>query len=102
VRQIRADNSKCSFPVLIPRVRERSYPCAVGSWDHGGRLSVSEEDSNALAGRLRDAHGVCEEYEDTATASLIEIWIDETESAPGSCSRQDAEEILPGIETSLD
>jgi starvation-inducible DNA-binding protein len=52
----------------------------VGSWDHGGRLSVSEEDSKALAGRPCNAHGVCEEYEDIATASLIEIWIYETEN----------------------
>jgi starvation-inducible DNA-binding protein len=28
---------------------------------------------------LREAHGVCEEHEDIATASLIEVWIDETE-----------------------
>jgi hypothetical protein len=77
VRQIKPDNSKCIFPVLIPRVWERSYRCAVGSWDHGGRLSVSEGDTKALAGS--DDHGVCEEYEDIATASLIEIWIDETE-----------------------
>jgi starvation-inducible DNA-binding protein len=26
-----------------------------------------------------DAHGICEEYEDIATADLIEVWIDETE-----------------------
>ena len=24
-------------------------------------------------------HGVCEEHDDVATASLIEVWIDETE-----------------------
>ena len=32
-----------------------------------------------LTARLREAHGVCEEHEDIATASLIEVWIDETE-----------------------
>jgi starvation-inducible DNA-binding protein len=37
------------------------------------------EDSKTLAARLREAHGVCEEHEDIATASLIEVWIDETE-----------------------
>ena len=37
------------------------------------------EDNQALAGRLRDAHGVCDEHRDVATASLIENWIDETE-----------------------
>ena len=37
------------------------------------------EDSKALAARLREAHGVCEEHGDVATTSLIEVWIDETE-----------------------
>ena len=42
-------------------------------------LAELREDSKALTARLREAHGVCEEYEDVATASLIEVWIDETE-----------------------
>src|SRR3954453_23101580 len=37
------------------------------------------EDNKMLAGRLREAHNVCEEHRDIATASLIETWIDETE-----------------------
>jgi len=37
------------------------------------------EDNKTLAANLREAHGVCEEYDDIATASLIEVWIDETE-----------------------
>jgi starvation-inducible DNA-binding protein len=37
------------------------------------------EDNKALAARLREAHNVCEEHSDVATASLIEVWIDETE-----------------------
>jgi starvation-inducible DNA-binding protein len=37
------------------------------------------DDSKTLAARLREAHGVCEEHGDIATASLIEVWIDETE-----------------------
>jgi starvation-inducible DNA-binding protein len=37
------------------------------------------EDNRALAARLREAHDVCDEHRDVATASLIEIWIDETE-----------------------
>jgi len=37
------------------------------------------EDSKWLAARLREAHGVCDEYRDIATASLIEVWIDEAE-----------------------
>jgi starvation-inducible DNA-binding protein len=37
------------------------------------------EDNRALTSRLREAHGICEEHNDVATTSLIEIWIDETE-----------------------
>jgi starvation-inducible DNA-binding protein len=37
------------------------------------------EDNKALASRLREAHAVCDEHEDIATASLVETWIDETE-----------------------
>jgi starvation-inducible DNA-binding protein len=37
------------------------------------------EDNKTLAARLREAHNVCEEHRDIATASLIEVWIDETE-----------------------
>jgi starvation-inducible DNA-binding protein len=37
------------------------------------------EDSKAFTVRLREAHGVCEEHNDIATGSLIEVWIDETE-----------------------
>ena len=37
------------------------------------------EDNKTLAGRLREAHNVCDEHRDIATASLIEVWIDETE-----------------------
>lgn len=37
------------------------------------------EDNKNLALRLREAHEVCSEARDLATASLIENWIDETE-----------------------
>jgi starvation-inducible DNA-binding protein len=37
------------------------------------------EDNKTLAFRLREAHNVCDEHRDIATASLIEVWIDETE-----------------------
>lgn len=37
------------------------------------------EDNQALAARLREAHEVCHEHRDIATANLIETWIDETE-----------------------
>jgi len=37
------------------------------------------DDNKSLAARLREAHNVCEDARDVATASLIEVWIDETE-----------------------
>ena len=37
------------------------------------------DDNKALAARLREAHSICDEHNDVATASLIEVWIDETE-----------------------
>jgi starvation-inducible DNA-binding protein len=42
-------------------------------------LAELREDNQTLAARLREAHGVCEEQRDVATASLIEVWLDETE-----------------------
>jgi starvation-inducible DNA-binding protein len=42
-------------------------------------LAEVREDNKELAARLREAHNVCDEHRDIATASLIEVWIDETE-----------------------
>jgi starvation-inducible DNA-binding protein len=42
-------------------------------------LAELREDNKTLAARLREAHDVCDESRDIATASLIETWIDETE-----------------------
>ena len=42
-------------------------------------LAELREDNKEMAARLREAHDVCDEYRDIATASLIEVWIDETE-----------------------
>jgi starvation-inducible DNA-binding protein len=42
-------------------------------------LAELREDNKTLATRLREAHNVCDEHRDFATASLIEGWIDEAE-----------------------
>src|SRR5436190_11632395 len=42
-------------------------------------LAELMDDNKTLAARLREAHNVCDEYRDVATASFIEVWIDETE-----------------------
>jgi starvation-inducible DNA-binding protein len=42
-------------------------------------LAELREDNQTLVARLREAHEVCDEHNDVATASLIEVWIDEGE-----------------------
>ncbi len=42
-------------------------------------LAELRDDNKDLAARLREAHNICDEHRDLATASLIETWIDETE-----------------------
>lgn len=37
------------------------------------------QDNDALAGYLRAAHEVCDAHGDIATASLIEVWVDQAE-----------------------
>ena len=42
-------------------------------------LAELREDNGVLAKRMREAHDMCDEHNDVATASLMEVWIDETE-----------------------
>jgi starvation-inducible DNA-binding protein len=42
-------------------------------------LAELGSDNKQLTGYLRAAHAVCEEYNDVASTSLIEVWIDEAE-----------------------
>ncbi len=42
-------------------------------------LAELGDDNKTLAASLRQAHSVCDEHGDVATASLIEVWLDETE-----------------------
>jgi starvation-inducible DNA-binding protein len=42
-------------------------------------LAELREDNLSLIAQLRAAHVVCDEHEDVATTSLIEVWIDEAE-----------------------
>ena len=45
----------------------------------GVMLKELMDDNKTIAARMRDAHEVAEGHDDVATASLIEIWIDQTE-----------------------
>jgi starvation-inducible DNA-binding protein len=42
-------------------------------------LAELRDDNKQLAAKLRETHGLCEEHDDVATASLLEVWIDEAE-----------------------
>jgi starvation-inducible DNA-binding protein len=43
-------------------------------------LAELREDNQQLAAHMRAAHAVCDEYNDVATASMLEVWIDEAEN----------------------
>ena len=42
-------------------------------------LAELREDNKDLVARMRETHDLCDEKRDVASASLIEVWIDETE-----------------------
>ncbi|HTO69353.1 MAG TPA: DNA starvation/stationary phase protection protein [Myxococcota bacterium] len=42
-------------------------------------LAELREDNQQLVARMRQVHNVCDEHGDVATASLLEVWIDEAE-----------------------
>jgi starvation-inducible DNA-binding protein len=42
-------------------------------------LAELRDDNKQLAANLRETHGLCDEEGDVATASLLEVWIDEAE-----------------------
>jgi len=42
-------------------------------------LAELRDDNKQLVARMRETHDVCEEHGDVATASLLEVWIDEAE-----------------------
>jgi starvation-inducible DNA-binding protein len=42
-------------------------------------LAELRDDNRQLTARLREVHSLCDEHGDVATASLIEVWIDDAE-----------------------
>ena len=42
-------------------------------------LAELRDDNKDLAARMRETHDLCDEHGDVATASLLEVWIDEAE-----------------------
>ena len=42
-------------------------------------LAELRDDNRDLAARMREIHALCDEHDDIATASLLEVWLDEAE-----------------------
>ncbi|MGO9419709.1 Dps family protein [Roseiarcus sp.] len=42
-------------------------------------LAELRDDNKQLVANMRETHGLCDEHGDVATASLLEVWIDEAE-----------------------
>ena len=50
------------------------------------------EDNKKMAAAMRKAHKLCDDHEDSGTASLLEVFIDKPSAAPGFCSKPAAED----------
>ncbi len=42
-------------------------------------LAEVRDDNQALAARMKEIHALCDEHGDIATASMLEVWVDEAE-----------------------
>ena len=65
-------------------------------------LAELRDDNKSLTAAMREVHDVCDDYGDVATASLLEIWIDETERRTwflfrGDPQRAGAERLIPAL-----
>ena len=47
--------------------------------DPAGHAGGMREDNRDLAAEMRETHDLCDEHRDIASASLMEVWMDETE-----------------------
>jgi starvation-inducible DNA-binding protein len=45
----------------------------------GDMLAELRDDNRQLSKAMREIHGICDEHGDVATASLLEVWVDEAE-----------------------
>jgi hypothetical protein len=51
-------------------------------------LSELRDDNSLMTGYMREVHEICAKYNDVATTSLIEVWIDEEERRTGSSRKR--------------
>jgi len=59
-------------------------------------LAELKDDNIRLASHMRAAHAVCDEYGDIATASLLEVWIDEAEKRTWFLFEASRKSDMPG------
>src|SRR5207245_979288 len=84
LRPTRSPNVTARLEARLSTRSARSLVCSA-SWtitDYVAppdMLAELREDNKELAARLRETHSLCEEHGDFASASLIEVWIDEAE-----------------------
>jgi hypothetical protein len=69
----RPEQSKTDAVVLL---RMESAPM---TWLEREMLSKLRDDNSLLTRYMGETHDVCAKYNDVATTSLIEVWIDEAE-----------------------
>ncbi len=90
-----ADQIFASIDPLAERVRKLGQRTLLGLGHASGLTTIEDNtadfvapgdmlneliaDNKAMAESMRKAHGVCDDNDDVATASLLEIYIDETE-----------------------
>jgi starvation-inducible DNA-binding protein len=72
-----ADQIFATTDPLAERVRKLGGKTLRSIGEIGRRQSL--EDNKAMAHAMRTAHELCDEHKDVATASLLEVYIDETE-----------------------
>jgi starvation-inducible DNA-binding protein len=59
--------------------RQRIVDCDTAGLSAPQMFAALREDNQQLLSYLREAHGVCEEYGDSATSGHLELWIDQAE-----------------------
>lgn len=90
-----SDQIFAMIDVLAERVRKVGHPTlhSIGEVARNQRIADNDasyvtpqdmlaelrEDNGMLAKRMREAHGMIDEHNDMATASLLEVFIDEAE-----------------------
>jgi DNA-binding ferritin-like protein len=61
------------------REEDRRHDPALSRPDHPFAANLLCDDNKQLAEHMRQTYALCDEQDDVASASVLEIWIDESE-----------------------